>query len=90
MSRIRTVETLTTGTNTNATSSNLWSTEMYTMYEALAREHLRQLHSEARQRTLAKQLASAKRWRSRELRAHAAYERHARRADLAAQAALAD
>lgn len=64
------------------------STEMYTLHEALAREHLRQLHEDARQRTLVNQLASAKRWRARERRAHAAYRRSAQRAEYAAQVAM--
>ncbi len=61
------------------------STAMYTLHEALAREHLRQLHEDAHQRALVNQLASAKRWRARERRAHAAYRRHAQRAEYAAQ-----
>ena len=62
---------------------------MNTMYEALAREHLRQLHSEARHRALVSQLASANRWHTLERRAHAAYRRHAQRAERAGQAAVA-
>ena len=65
------------------------STEMQTMYEALAREHLRQLHEDARRRALVSQLASANRWRLLERRAHNAYRRHAERAERAAQAAVA-
>ncbi len=52
---------------------------MHTMHEALAREHLRQLHQEASHRRLVNSVAGAKRWRRREVRAHAAYLRHTRR-----------
>ncbi|HEY2298515.1 MAG TPA: hypothetical protein VGH43_12355 [Jatrophihabitans sp.] len=62
---------------------------MQTMHEALAREHLRQLHEDARRRALVSQLASANRWRSRERRAHKAYRRHAERAERVGQAAVA-
>ena len=34
------------------------STEMHTMHEALAREHLRELHRDARQRALYRELAA--------------------------------
>jgi hypothetical protein len=40
------------------------STEMHTMYEALAREHLRELHHDARQRALYRELRARKRPRS--------------------------
>jgi hypothetical protein len=62
---------------------------MYTLHEALAREHLRQLHEDARHRAFVNQLAAAKRWHKREQRAHAAYRRHAHRAEYAATAATA-
>ena len=62
---------------------------MQTMYEALAREHLRELHEDARRRALVSQLASANRWRLLERRANRAYRRHAERAERAGQAALA-
>lgn len=65
------------------------STAMYTMHEALAREHLRQLHEDARQRALVNQLAAAKRWRRLERRAHNAYRRSAQRAEYAAAASTA-
>jgi hypothetical protein len=61
---------------------------MYTMHEALAREHMRQRHDEARQaqrHRLASELAAANRWRYLERRANAAYRRHARRAEQVAQ-----
>jgi hypothetical protein len=68
--------------------------QMYTMHEALAREHMRQRHSEAlvaqRQR-VASEMAAANRWRYLERRANAAYRRHARRAEQAAHSvAVAD
>jgi hypothetical protein len=63
------------------------STTMYTMHEALAREHMRQREHEARRYKLAGQLASANRWRYLEHRAHAAYRRHAERAQRAAEVA---
>jgi hypothetical protein len=44
-----------------STSRTQRSTEMHTMYEALAREHLHELHRDARQRALYRQLAAAKR-----------------------------
>jgi hypothetical protein len=60
-------------------------TEMHTMHEALAREHMRQREREARQHSLSSELASANRWRYLERHAHAAYRRHAQRAHRAAQ-----
>lgn len=36
------------------------STEMHTMYEALAREHMRELHSQARKRALYRELSAAR------------------------------
>lgn len=60
------------------------STEMQTMHEALAREHMRQLQDEARRHSLSRKVASAKRWHYVERRAHAVY-RHAQRANRAAQ-----
>jgi hypothetical protein len=41
------------------------STEMHTMYEALAREHLRELYSDARKRSLYRELAAARKPRQR-------------------------
>jgi hypothetical protein len=58
---------------------------MYTMHEALAREHMRQRQQEARRHSLSRELASANRWRYLERRAHAAYRRRAARAHHAAQ-----
>ena len=62
---------------------------MYTLHEALAREHLRQLHEDARQRAFVNQLAAAKRWRNLERRAHDAYRRHGTLAEYAAAARTA-
>jgi hypothetical protein len=56
------------------------STQMYTMHEALAREHMRHREDEARRHALSRELAAARRWRNLERRAHAAYQRHAQRA----------
>lgn len=63
------------------------STEMYTLHEALAREHLRGLEREARQMRVARELAAARRWhrlehraRTAQRRAHAAGHRHELRA----------
>ena len=44
-----------------STSRTQRSTEMHTMYEALAREHMRELHRDARKRALYRELAAAKR-----------------------------
>jgi hypothetical protein len=75
-----------TGTASTApTHRSRRSTEMHTMYEALAREHMRQREQEARRHSLSSQLAAANRWRYLERRAHAAYLRHAQRANRAAQ-----
>ena len=58
---------------------------MYTMHEALAREHMRQRHQDAQRHRLASELAAANRWRYLERRANAAYRRHAHRAEQYAQ-----
>ena len=58
---------------------------MYTMHEALAREHMRQRQQEAQRARLANEMAAANRWRYLERRANAAYRRHARRAEQVAQ-----
>ena len=71
---------------TTATSRSI---EMHTLHEALAREHLRQLHQDARRRALVSELASANRWRFLERRAHAAYRRHAQRAEQSLTAGTA-
>jgi hypothetical protein len=48
---------------------------MYTMHEALARERLRVRGREAEQLRVARELAAARRWHRREMRARAAQER---------------
>lgn len=62
------------------------STEMHTMYEALARERTRVSEAEAQQLRVVRELASARRWHRVELRAgalqrraQAARRRHVRR-----------
>ena len=62
------------------TVKTLRSTQMYTMYEALAREHMRSLGREAHQRRIARELAAARRWHRVALRAERAHRRHAYRA----------
>jgi hypothetical protein len=59
--------------------------EMYTLHEALAREHLREFARDAQQHALTRRLASANRWHRLERRVHAASRAHARRAHRAAQ-----
>ena len=53
--------TPTTPTAGSTTSRHQRSTEMYTMYEALAREHLNELHRDARSRALYREVASSRR-----------------------------
>jgi hypothetical protein len=69
----------------------LGSKQMYTMHEALAREHMRQSEAEAQQRRLASELAAANRWHYLERRAQAARRRHSRRLErVALVSAVAD
>jgi hypothetical protein len=58
---------------------------MYTMHEALAREHMRQREREARQHRLVSEMAAANRWRYLERLAHSAHRRHWQRAHRVAQ-----
>ncbi|HEX3349358.1 MAG TPA: hypothetical protein VGH01_08825 [Jatrophihabitantaceae bacterium] len=51
------------------------SIEMYTMYEALARDRMRATGEFARQRRIARELAAARRWHRLELHARAAEQR---------------
>lgn len=53
---------------------------MYAMHEALARERMRELAERSHRQRLAEELAASRRWRLRELRAHAAHLRHSGRA----------
>src|SRR5581483_8621099 len=73
MTRIRTTDTpgftqLMTDL-TGSSSRTRRSTEMQTMHEALAREHMRQLQHDARRQSLSSKVASANRWRYVERRA---------------------
>jgi len=63
---------------------------MYTMHEALAREHMRQTEEQSHRRRLANELAAANRWSNLERRAQAARQRHLRRARVAQLSAVAD
>lgn len=56
------------------------SIEMYTMHEALAREHLRVDERYAQQRRVAQAMAAARRWHRLEQRAGAVRRRHVHRA----------
>ena len=62
------------------------SNAMYTLHEALAREHQLRREREARQHRLVSGLAAERRWRYLERRAHSAHVRHADRARRAAYA----
>jgi hypothetical protein len=53
----------------------LGSITMYTMYEALARDRMREARSEAQQRRTVQVLSAHKRWRRLERRAQAARQR---------------
>jgi hypothetical protein len=53
---------------------------MYTLHEALAREHMRSLDREAQQRRIARELAAARRWHRVATRAERVHRRHAHRA----------
>lgn len=56
----------------------LRSIKMYAMYEALARERMREEQRRSRQARLARELAAQRRWHRVSLRARAAEQRHAR------------
>ncbi|MCW2496645.1 hypothetical protein [Jatrophihabitans sp.] len=70
---------------TSEPSGLVGSIEMYTMHEALAREHMRHRQQEAARQRLASELAAANRWHYLERAAHAAYRRHLQRVERAAQ-----
>jgi hypothetical protein len=80
--------------NTNfagSTSRFPRSTEMQTMHEALAREHMRDLRDQEHAAALSRSLASASRWHRLERRSRAASRRHAQRAARVARtSAVAD
>ena len=59
------------------------SITMYTMVEALAREHMREQIRAAQRAQLVRELAAAKRWRRVHSRARSASQRHAARAEQA-------
>jgi hypothetical protein len=52
---------------------------MYTLYEALARERMREEEQRSREAQLASSLVAQRRWHRVSLRARAAEARHARR-----------
>ncbi len=52
---------------------------MYTMYEALAHDRMRDEQRRSREARLARELAAQRRWHRVSLRARAAEARHARR-----------
>lgn len=62
---------------------------MFTMYEALARERMREQHERSQRERVASGLATARRWHRRELAAGAAQRRHAQRAARASAVAEA-
>jgi hypothetical protein len=67
------------------------STEMQTMHEALAREHMRELEQHARRNSLSRRMASANRWRHLERLAAQAHQRRVQRAHRVAEvSAVAD
>lgn len=77
--------------DTGSTSHFQRSTEMQTMHEALAREHMRELEQHARRHSLSRRVAAANRWRYLEHRASEAHRRSAQRANRVAQvSAVAD
>ena len=55
-------------------------TTMYTMYEVLARDRMRQNDRDAHQLRVARELAAARRWHRVAVRARATARRHAQRA----------
>jgi hypothetical protein len=74
-----------------STSHTQRSTEMQTMHEALAREHMRELEEHARRHSLSRRMASANRWRYLERLAAQAHQRRVQRAHRVAEvAAVAD
>jgi hypothetical protein len=68
--------------------SYVGSTKMYSMYEALARERMREQEQRSRQARLVRQLAAERRWHRVSLRAQAAAERHGQRARRVGQVAV--
>lgn len=68
---------------TSPCRDDLRSITMNSLHEALARERLRELQLDARRARVAREMAAARRWRRRELRARAAHQRHAQHLQLA-------
>jgi hypothetical protein len=56
------------------------SSPMHSMYEALARDRMRESEQRSRDARLARSLAASRRWHRVALRARAAADRHAQRA----------
>jgi hypothetical protein len=67
-----------TATNAVTTCLTRRSTEMYSMYEALARDRMRE--REAHQLRVARELAAARRWHRVAVRARVAQRKHSLRA----------
>jgi hypothetical protein len=66
--------------------SYVGSTKMYSMYEALARDRMREQERRSRELRLVRQLAAERRWHRVSVRAQAAAERHGQRARRVGQA----
>jgi hypothetical protein len=62
------------------TFHHVGSSTMHSMYEALARERMREQAQHAREARLGRELAAERRWHRVAVRARAAEQRHARRA----------
>jgi len=58
--------------------------KMYSMHEALAREHMREQVSSARHARLVRELAAARRWHRVQSYVRSAHQRHVVRAERAA------
>ncbi len=65
--------------HTMTSTDDFRSPKMYTMYEALARDRMRDEERRSRETRLAKELAAQRRWHRASVRARAAEARHARR-----------
>ena len=62
------------------TFHHVGSTKMHSMYEALARDRMREQELRSRESRLGRELAAQRRWHRVAVRARAAELRHARRA----------
>jgi hypothetical protein len=65
--------------HTMTSTNDFRSPKMYTMYEALARDRMRDEERRSREARLARELAAQRRWHRVSLRARDAEARHARR-----------